>query len=193
MARSSKTEPWYIVKRSAIHQRGVFARREIPKGTRIIEYVGERITKTESEKRATRLLSRAKRTGGAAVYIFDISSRTDLDGNVPWNTARLINHSCDPNCEAIDVRGRIWICAKRKIPAGTELAYNYGFDLEEWHEHPCRCGSSLCVGYITGRKYWRRLRELIAARTDRKQSEAAKGAPHHPEVMHARKKTAQQK
>lgn len=129
-----------------------------------MEYVGERITKAESRRRADRLMASARRTGGAAVYIFDINSKIDLDGNVPWNPARLINHSCEPNCQAYIERGRIWIDARRRIKKGEELSYNYGFDLEHWREHPCRCGSSRCIGYIVARKYWQRLLRLIDAR-----------------------------
>ncbi len=180
--KQQKTEQrWHVVRRSSIHGRGIFARCDIPKGTRIIEYTGERITKAESQKRADRQLARAKKTGAAAVFIFDVSQRFDLDGNVPANTARLINHSCAPNCEALDIRGRIWISARRKIRAGEELSYNYGYDLEDWHDHPCRCGTAACPGYIAARKHWRLLRENIA----RKAIHPAAHAPHlHAEHPH---------
>lgn len=161
---AKKQQPqWHIVRRSAIHRRGVFARSGIPKGTRIIEYVGERISKAESARRADQLLARSKRSGAAAVYIFEINSKVDLDGNVSWNPARLINHSCEANCEAYIDRGRIWIYAKRDIAKGEELSYNYGFDLENWKDHPCRCGAAGCIGYIADRKHWPRLRRLLEA------------------------------
>jgi hypothetical protein len=71
-----------------------------------------------------------------------------------------MNHSCDPNCIPYDVSGRIWIYAKRRIKAGEELSYNYGFDLEHWEEHPCLCGTEKCVGHIVDRKFWPKLRKL---------------------------------
>jgi len=73
-------------------------------------------------------------------YIFTLDDEHDLDGNVPWNPARLLNHSCAPNCEAELDEGRIWIIALRDIRAGEELTFNYGYDLENYREHPCRCG-----------------------------------------------------
>lgn len=158
---------WWIVRRSSIHQRGVFARVDIPKGTPVIEYIGEKITKAESERRGNALAARAAKTGGAAVYIFTLNQRYDLDGGKPNNTARLINHSCDPNCEAFISRGRIWIYSKREIPAGTELSFNYGFELDTWEDHPCRCGTARCVGYIVDEKYWPKLRRIVVAREDK--------------------------
>src|SRR4051812_43464807 len=88
------------VRGSDIHGRGVYATKLIRKETKIIEYVGEVIDKDESERRGNSQHQKSLETGDAAVYIFTLNKRFDLDGNVPWNTARLINHSCDPNCEA---------------------------------------------------------------------------------------------
>jgi uncharacterized protein len=157
---AQKTDKPYIVRRSGIHGRGVFARHDIAKGAKIIEYVGEKLTKAESEKRAEKRIEQAKKRGGGAVYIFVLNSRWDIDGNVSWNPARLINHSCEPNCQAYEMRGHIWIYAKRDIKAGEELSYNYGFDLELWEDHPCCCGSEKCAGHIVDRKHWGRLRKL---------------------------------
>lgn len=165
----AKTPQKWIVRRSAIHQRGVFARADIPKGSPIIEYVGEKITKAESERRGNALASRAAKTGGAAVYIFTLNQRYDLDGGKPYNTARLINHSCDPNSEAFIERGRIWIYAKRNIAQGEELSFNYGFDLETWEDHPCRCGTARCIGYILDEKYWPKLKRILKTREERSQ------------------------
>jgi hypothetical protein len=160
----NKPDKPYIVRRSGIHGRGVFARRDIAKGGKIIEYVGERIGKAESERRATQRVEHAKKRGGGAVYIFVVNSRWDIDGSVTWNPARLINHSCEPNCQAYNVRGHIWIYARRDIKAGEELTYNYGFDLDLWEDHPCRCGSEKCVGHIVDQKHWGKLRKLAAKR-----------------------------
>lgn len=161
MAKATSTPPLYwIVRNSDIHHRGVFARCDIPKDALVIEYLGEKITKAESERRAQALLKKSKETGCAAVYIFNLNKKQDLDGSMAFNKARLINHSCEPNCEAVQSRGRIWITALQDIPKGTELTFNYGFDLENWSEHPCLCGSENCVGFIAGKEYWPALRRL---------------------------------
>jgi len=150
--------PWVKRSKSSIHGGGLFAKRDIPKDTRIIEYVGHRLTKAQSRKRSDELIAKAARNGSGAVYIFELNKRHDIDGFVTWNPARLINHSCDPNCEPSVIRGHIWICALRDIQAGGELTYNYGYDVEHWQEHLCRCGSPVCVGHIVARDQWRKLK-----------------------------------
>jgi SET domain-containing protein len=157
-------EVLYVIRQSSIHSRGVFAARDIRKGERVIEYLGEKITKAESERRASVQLDESSRAGDGAVYIFTLNKRHDLDGNVEWNPARLINHSCNPNCEADVIRGRIWILAKRAIKEGEELSYDYGFDLDSWQDHPCLCGEEKCAGYIVARRHWPKLRRLIRER-----------------------------
>lgn len=172
-AKSSTPPPSWIVRRSSIHQRGVFARTDIPKEDKVIEYVGEKITKAESERRGLELMNKAAKTGGAAVYIFTLNKKYDLDGGQSWNPARLINHSCDPNCEAFITAGRVWIYAKRDIKKGEELTFNYGFDLETWEDHPCRCGSPKCIGYILDEQYWPKLRRTLKARETRRENKIA--------------------
>lgn len=130
-------------RRSRIHGTGGFARRDIPAGTRLIEYVGEKVTKAESLRRCE----------ANNEYIFTVDDEHDLDGNVSWNPARFINHSCAPNCEAEWDDSRIWIVTLRDIAAGEELSFNYGYDLEDYREHPCRCGSPACVGFIAAEEY----------------------------------------
>ncbi len=149
------------VRGSEIHGRGVYAAKFIPVDAKVIEYVGERIGKEESERRANRLHSKSKKTGGAAVYIFTLSKNFDIDGDVPWNTARLINHSCEPNCQAWIEGRKIFIHALRDIPAGEELTFDYGFDVDCYEDHPCRCGRPACVGYIVSRSQWKELRERL--------------------------------
>ena len=133
----------------------------IPKETRIIEYVGELISKKESERRGLTQCAKAKETGDAAVYIFTISKNYDLDGNVPWNTARLINHSCAPNCEAWSEGRRIFIHALHDINEGEELTFDYGFDVDCYEDHPCFCGKPECIGYIVSREQWPQLHEKL--------------------------------
>ena len=149
------------VRNSPIHGAGVYASRDIPEGTRIVEYVGERIDKEESERRALRQMEHAEQTGDAAVYIFTLSKKWDVDGNVPWNTARLLNHSCDPNCETWIEEKRIFVYSLRDIREGEELTFDYGFDIECYEDHPCLCGSESCVGYIVSREQWGELRETL--------------------------------
>jgi uncharacterized protein len=140
--------PWAKVRGSNIHGRGMFASKAIPKGTRVIEYVGERITKAEGWRRELARQERAKRGGDGCIYIFELNTKVDIDGSVLWNSARYINHSCDPNCESQVVRGRVWIVAIRDIRPGEELSYDYYYDFDHYHEHPCRCGARDCAGYI---------------------------------------------
>ncbi|KXU35444.1 hypothetical protein AXK11_06600 [Cephaloticoccus primus] len=149
---------WVRRGRSRIHGGGLYARKPIPKGTRVIEYVGERITKAEALRREQRRLA-----AGGSVYVFELNARYDIDGDVPWNLARLINHSCEGNCETDIIRGHIWIIASRDIAAGEELSYDYGFDYAEWRNHPCRCGSPKCVGYIVHQKHRWRVRKILKA------------------------------
>ncbi len=142
------------VRGSVIHGRGVYATKFIPKESRIIEYVGEWIDKEESERRAHSQHGKSLKTGGAAVYIFTVTKKYDIDGDVPWNTARLINHSCEPNCEAWIIGRGIFIYSLRDIEPEEELTFDYGFDVDCWEDHPCRCGTAACVGYIVSRGQW---------------------------------------
>ena len=111
---------------SEIHGTGVYAIKDIPVGKKIIEYLGERIDKEESERRANAQMEHAEKTGDAAVYIFTLNKKWDLDGNMPWNTARLLNHSCAPNCEAWIEDKQIFLYSLREIAKGEELTFDYG-------------------------------------------------------------------
>jgi SET domain-containing protein len=164
-SRNSDTLRWVRAAKSAIHGSGVYARETIPDGTRIVEYTGQRITKAESQRRETLRLARQRKGGDDCVYIFVLNGRYDLDGRACRNVARLINHSCAPNCRAENIRGHIWIIARREIPAGAELTFDYGFGYKEWRLHPCRCGASRCPGYIVNAaQRWLVRRALRAAR-----------------------------
>lgn len=164
-----KVNEYCAVKRSKIHGNGVFAIADIPKGARVIQYVGEKISKRESDRRGEKQLSKADKTTGA-VYIFTLNKRYDIDGNVKWNPARFINHSCDPNCEAINEDNEIWIHSIKEIKKGQELSYNYGYDIDEWKDHPCRCGSEKCVGYIAAEDQWPKLRRRIIKESQAKKN-----------------------
>ena len=155
---------WWRRGGSRIHRHGLFAARPIPKGTQVIEYVGHRLTKAQGWTRAVSWQEKAQGSSKGAVYVFELNKRYDIDGNVPWNTARHINHSCEPNCEPEILRGHIWIVALRDIAEGEELTYDYGYDFDLWDEHPCRCGSPSCLGYIVGKQHRWRLRRLLEKR-----------------------------
>lgn len=162
--RPRTRSPWAELRNSTIHGRGLYASKAIPAGTKIIEYLGERITKAESERREELRLEKAQRgDGDGCVYIFELNKRHDLDGSMAWNTARLINHSCEGNCESSKVRGRIWIKAMRDITEGEELTFDYGFGVESWRSHPCRCGTAKCVGYIVAKTQRWRVRKHLRA------------------------------
>lgn len=133
-----------IYRTSGIHGTGGFARVNIPAETNIVEYVGEIISKDES----------ARRCESDNVYIFDLDEEHDLDGSAESNLARFINHSCAPNCEAQWDEEHIWIVAIRDIKAGEELTFNYGYDLENYKDHPCRCGANGCVGFIVAEEFY---------------------------------------
>ncbi len=150
------------VRGSEIHGRGVYATQDISNETEVIEYVGEPINKEISEDRAWDQYARAEEHGDAAVYIFTLDEQWDIDGNVPWNTARLINHSCEPNCEAWIIGRKIYIYSLQDIKAGDELTFDYGFDIECYEDHPCRCGKQGCIGYIVTQEQWPELRRRIA-------------------------------
>ena len=126
------------IDRSPIHGFGGFAKIAIPKGARVIEYLGIKISKQESLRRCE--INNE--------YIFAINDEWDLDGNIEWNPARFLNHSCSPNCEVVLENDRLWITASRDIQPGEEITLNYGYDLESYKEHPCRCGAANCAGYI---------------------------------------------
>lgn len=141
------------IRQSLIHGSGAFAARAIPSGTRIVEYVGERITKAESLRQCEQ----------GNDFIFHVDDQCDLDGSVPWNPARFLNHSCAPNCEAVMEDGRLFIIATREIPAGAELTFDYGYDLQDYQEHPCHCGAAGCVGFIVAGEFQEHLRTRTPA------------------------------
>ena len=140
----------YIRKNSKIHSSGLFAKTDIEKGSRIIEYRGLKITKAQSDKIAdVHIAANQKKGTIGAVYIFTLNERYDINGKVSWNLAKYINHSCDPNCEVDVIKGKIWIIATQDIKKGDELSYDYGFGYDkDFRQFPCKCGSKNCCGYI---------------------------------------------
>ena len=132
----------YKIKRSKIDNKGLYANCDIKDRTKIIEYKGKIVSKKYVE-------NNSKFDNEKAIYLFNINKKYDLDGDFKYNTARLINHSCDPNCEVYGTGLKVWVYAIRDIRKGEELSYDYGFGFDQdYKDFPCRCGSSNCVGYI---------------------------------------------
>ena len=132
----------YKESKSNINRRGLFANKDIKKDTIIIHYIGKIITKKQTEEDS-------KFDNGKAIYLFNINNKYDLDGDFTYNTARLINHSCNPNCEVESKGLKLWISSIRDIKKNEELSYDYGFSFDEnYKEFPCKCGSNNCCGYI---------------------------------------------
>ena len=145
---------FYKVKKSKIDNLGIYAARDIKAGTRIIYYKGKIITKKETEKNP-------KYDNDKAIYLFNLNKRYDLDGDFKYNTARLINHSCNPNCEVFGTGLKVWVYAIRDIKKGEELTYDYGFGYDEdYKDFPCKCKSNNCAGYIVRTESRWRIKKL---------------------------------
>ena len=112
--------------------KGLFAEEAIPKGARIIEYIG-------------RPVSEAEQYSDSGKYLFWVGKNAMINGNIPANKARYINHSCKPNCEADGPEGRVFIHALRGIKVGEELTYDYGDEYFEKHIRPKGCRCTTCA------------------------------------------------
>lgn len=139
----------FEIRDSVIAGKGAFALRPIKKGERLIEYVGERITHAEADRRYDDDSMDEHHT-----FLFTVSTRTVIDATVDGNDSRYINHSCDPNCEAEIGNGRVWISAIADIAVGEELHYDYGYErsgdetAEDEARYKCLCGTAKCRGSI---------------------------------------------
>lgn len=141
------------VRRSGVHGKGVFAIAPIAAGERIIEYKGEVISWPEALRRHPHDPSDPNHT-----FYFHIDDQHVIDANVNGNAARWINHACEPNCEADETGGRVFIQALRDIQPGEELFYDYGLVIDERYtpklkkEYACHCGSRHCRGTMLAPK-----------------------------------------
>jgi uncharacterized protein len=139
--------PCFDIRPSPIHGRGAFATRRIRKGTRIIEYTGERLTPAAADARYA-----DDRREPPHVLLFTVDRRTVIDAGVGGNEARYFNHSCAPNCEAVTEQRRVYLEALRTIAAGEELTYDYQLGRGRWpsaeweRRYACRCGAAICRG-----------------------------------------------
>lgn len=151
--KSTTAKKCYEVRSSVIHGRGVFAATRIAKGERVIEYTGERMSHAEADRRYGRL-----HDGNAHTMLMAADEKVVIDATKRGSAARWINHSCAPNCEAVEDQGRVFIEARRAIREGEELAYDYELIVEERHtiklkrEHACYCGAKTCRGTLLGKK-----------------------------------------
>ncbi|HJU73923.1 MAG TPA: SET domain-containing protein-lysine N-methyltransferase [Gemmatimonadaceae bacterium] len=172
--------PPFELRRSKIQGQGAFATRRIPKGERIIEYTGERISWKEADRRYDDATMKRHHT-----FLFTLNSRVCVDAAVEGNDARFINHSCDPNCEAVIVKDHIYIEAIRDIKPGEELAYDYAYERdadtteEDEQLYVCHCGAANCRGTILAppkkprRKRHAAARHAPKSRRKRKRAKAA--------------------
>ena len=148
-----KTNRRIQVRKSGVHGKGVFALQDIPEGETLIEYVGEIITWKEAQRRHPWNPEDPNHT-----FYFHVDEDRVIDAAHGGNAARWINHSCNPNCEADEQDGRVFIKALRDIAPGEELNYDYGLILEGRHtakvkkQFECRCGSRRCRGTMLAPK-----------------------------------------
>ncbi len=142
-------DPMIEARDSGIHGRGVYALEAIDTGTWIVEYTGERITHEEADRRYDDDGMDRHHT-----FLFTVDEHHCIDATREGGPARYINHSCAPNCEAVQAEGEIWIVAIRAIRPGEELTYDYGYSIDAESEdearrrYPCRCGAASCRGTI---------------------------------------------
>jgi hypothetical protein len=134
-----------IIRQSRIHSYGCYTTRPIRKGTLIVEYVGERLTYEQADE----LYEDFGNT-----YLFGLDGgKHIIDG---YGVAAFVNHSCKPNCETDQIRGKMWIIAQRDIAAGEELTYDYNlYDGDE--DAPCLCGARRCRGSLYSATHLRKL------------------------------------
>ena len=135
----------YGIRKSNIDRngKGLYATKDIKVGTRIIDYVGKIVTKKQAEVSE-------KFDNSKPIYLFNLNSRYDLDGDFSWNTAKLINHSCSNNCDYEGEGLKLWVVAIKDINKGEELTcdYGFGYDKSDYKQFPCKCESKNCCGYI---------------------------------------------
>jgi hypothetical protein len=152
------------VRPSPIHSVGVYTSTPIRKKTRVVEYDGERITAEEADRRYN---------GVSRTYLYGLDDgKTVIDGH---GLGAYLNHSCDPNCEVDEIKGRVWIFAIRDIAAGEELLWDYNL-YDDDDPAPCHCGSPKCRGTMYSREWMAKLRRREARKKKKLESaEIGKG------------------
>ena len=140
-------------RKSGVHGKGVFALADLAEGEKLIEYIGEVITWKEALRRHPHDPKEPNHT-----FYFHMDEKHVIDAKVGGNSSRWINHSCKPNCEADEEKGRVFIKALRNIKAGEELFYDYGLIIDAKYtpkllaEYPCWCGAKKCRGTLLAPK-----------------------------------------
>lgn len=183
------TSPLIAVYDSPIHGRGVRALMNIKKGSRIIEYLGERVTHDEADRRYDE-----KGQDDGHTFLFIASNRTVIDAGVNGNEARYVNHSCAPNCETVIEKSRVFIEAIRNIQAGEELGYDYQLTWEstddpaELANYACRCGAKRCRGTMLDRHPLDLKDKLEALEAKEKRAKARKKAKGKKPVVKTKSK-----
>ena len=156
--------PLYKIKKTNIDRKGLglYAAKNIKKGTKIINYVGKIITKKQTEQSE-------KYDNAKPIYLFNLNNKYDLDGDYSFNTARLINHSCSNNCE-YDGKGlKLWVTAIRDIKKGEEFTCDYGFGFDkDFKQFKCKCGAKNCCGYIVRAESRWRINKKFAMKNKKK-------------------------
>jgi uncharacterized protein len=176
-AAAAPADPLYVVRRSRIHGRGVYAARRIRSGTRIIEYVGDRITHEEADSRYE-----MKADDDGHTFLFVVDDDLCIDAGVGGNAARFINHKCDANCETIIEGRRVFIEAIRTIQPGEELGYDYQLtwessdDPDELKLYECRCGAANCRGTMLDREPLDQKKKKKAARKSKPAADRSRAA-----------------
>jgi uncharacterized protein len=160
-----------VIRPSRIHAAGVFTTAPIRKGSRVVEYIGPRLSPEE----ANELYDGASRT-----YLYGLEDgKTVIDGE---GIGAYLNHSCEPNCEVDEIKKRVWILAVRNIAAGEELLWDYNL-YDDDDPAPCHCGSPKCRGTMYSREWLAKMRrqarrkaeKRAASRAARKIQETAAG------------------
>ena len=154
MAKAKKTKQvvhppnkWIVVRRSKVHGNGCFARRDIPKGTRIIEYLGERISHKEADRRYE-----GSDVNDNHTFLFIADRKTVIDATTGGNEARWINHHCDGNCESETEKGRVFVDAIKDMKKGEELGYDYQIGRDK--ERSAQCGRDLRLSLRLAQVPW---------------------------------------
>ncbi len=198
MAKSAARVPLHTdlleVRASNVHGKGAFATGPISKGMRLIEYLGERVSHKEADRRYE-----SKDANDNHTFLFIVDSRTVIDAGVDGNDARFFNHSCDPNCESVIADGRVYIEAIRAVQPGEELTYDYQIQREA--EDPpdideifaCRCGAAQCRGTMlwpTKRSTRKARRKKAATRKDATRKDATRKDAARTGAARKKKRTA---
>ena len=159
-----------IIRSSALHGAGVYATHSIAKGTHILEYTGPRLSTRQTD---------GMYADSEVTYLFGMDGgKTVIDG---FGMAAFVNHSCRPNCETDQIKGRILIIAVRDIEPGEELTYDYNiYDAEPGEKCPCYCGAPDCRKTMYSEEEVKRQEKILHRRNKRRAAQRHRGTPHRP-------------